>query len=83
MKLNPFENKRVFRSRTGQARTVVRDTYVNQTTNIPPKVEEKKEEQKPTSQKKTTSNTTTKKDETERILPKSSRKQSPRSGNRD
>ena len=52
MKLNPFENKRVFRSRTGQSRTVVRDTYVTQTTNIPPKVEEKKEEPKPTSKKK-------------------------------
>ena len=42
MKLNPFENKRVFRDRTGKSSTVIRDTYVNQTTNVPPKVEEKK-----------------------------------------
>lgn len=83
MKLNPFENKRVFRSRTGQTRTVIRDTYVKQTNNVSPKVEEKKEEPKSTSKKKTTSKTTAKKDETERILPKSSGKQSPTSSSGD
>ena len=60
MKLNPFENKRVFRDRVGNARTVVRDTYVNQTARISPKQEEpkqeepKKEEVKPTPKKRTT-----------------------------
>ena len=57
MKLNPFENKRVFRDRTGKSSTVIRDTYVNQTTNVPSKVEEKKEEPKPASPKKTTKKT--------------------------
>jgi len=69
MKLNPFENKRVFRDRVGNARTVVRDTYVNQTARISPKQEEpKKEEVKPTSKKKTTRKTKT--NETEGLLPK-------------
>jgi len=76
MKLNPFENKRVFRDRNGRSNTVVRDTYVNQTTNVTPKVEEKKEEPKPTSSKKTSRKKETKTNETERILPPSSGKQS-------
>tara|TARA_S200002703_G_scaffold159095_1_gene171445 strand:- start:1393 stop:1647 length:255 start_codon:yes stop_codon:yes gene_type:complete len=83
MKLNQFENKRIFRDRNGVSRTVVRDTYVNQTTNVPPKVEEKKEEPKPTSKKKQTYKKTSKTDETKGILPKPSRKQSPRSSSSD
>ena len=69
MKLNPFENKRVFRDRAGKSQTVVRDTYVNQTTPTPPKkAEPKKEEVKPTSKKKTYKS---KPNETERLLPES------------
>jgi len=83
MKLNPFENKRVFRDRTGRSRTVVRDTFVKQTNNISPKVEEKKEELKQASPKKTTKKTTSKTDETKRILPTSTGKQSSTSGSSD
>ena len=83
MKLNPFENKRVFRDRTGKSSTVIRDTYINQTTNVPPKAEEKKEEPKSASPKKTTKKTTSKTDETKRILPTSTGKQSSTSGSSD
>ena len=83
MKLNPFENKRVFQDRTGRSRTVVRDTFVNQTTNVPPKAKEKKEEPKQASPKKTTKKTTSKTDETKRILPTSTGKQSSTSGSSD
>lgn len=74
MKLNPFENKRVFRDRVGNARTVVRDTYVNQTARVSPPQEEPKktettEEDKTPTLKKPANKS--KSNETKRILPPS------------
>ena len=51
MKLNPFENKRIFRDRTGQSRTVIRDTFVNQN-NVTPPQEKKSKKNKTRKHKK-------------------------------